>query len=79
MKILRLLRNLAALFILGAALLVSQSSAGRANIPKGCFFTTEASNCIVDSKGQCHQSKCQPGSPCSYTRCQDFCKKPCFI
>jgi hypothetical protein len=54
MKTLRLLRNIAALFIFGAALLVPRS--GRAD-----FGFHPPSNCT--------SSPCEPGKPCMYLYC----------
>jgi len=77
MKTLRLLRNLAALFILGAALVVSQAGVGLSHAVnnKACFnFNKVGKNCSFDfTTGECKESPCVKGQPCNNTGCVDFC------
>jgi hypothetical protein len=70
MKTLRLLRNLAALFILAAALLVPRSSAA-AGTGNTCLFSSSTIgwNCVLNSNGTCSGAKCTPGRPCSNSQC----------
>jgi hypothetical protein len=57
MKTLRLLRNIAALFIFGAALLVSPHGAARAN--------------IIGPWPGCRLTACKPGHACNNTGCYE--------
>jgi hypothetical protein len=71
MKTLRLLRNIAALSIFGAALVVPQPSAGHAAIHHGhghCVSTLYISNCIR-VEHSCVTQLCLSGSSCSHTAC----------
>jgi hypothetical protein len=77
MKTLRLFRNLAALFILGAAVLVTRPSVGSSKEPAGYWFcwsdgsTTNGYNCTFNSDGTCSQTKCKSGQPCNNYKCSD--------
>ncbi len=78
MKILRLLRNLAALFILGAALLALRPAPVAANNSKFCFLKLGYNGCTFDKNGNCSDTKCEPGQPCLDSGCVK-CKRPCFL
>lgn len=70
MKALRLLRNIAVLFILAMALLalrpvVSHADSGKVCFPKlgyNCTYTT-------NNGGNCQESPCQKGGNCADTGC----------
>ncbi len=68
MKTLRLLRNIAALFIL-VALLASRPSAASNN---SCVSKTGYSGCSSDKNGNCVDQKCTPGSFCANWGCGVF-------
>ncbi len=69
MKTLRVLRNIAVLFIFGAALVVPQPSAGHAATQHGhCVSTLYISNC-VRVEHSCVTQLCLSGSSCSHTAC----------
>lgn len=74
MKTLRLLRNIAAVFMFGTALLLSRPNAARASQQQACSSTSQAYNCTYDSNGNCRDSACLPGGPCSYQQCGGICK-----
>jgi len=59
MKTLRLARNIAALFILGVALLASQTGVGLSQAANGksCGYKPGHS-CYIDSNNQCRESGC---------------------
>jgi hypothetical protein len=68
MKTLRLLRNVAALFMFVTPLLISQPSNGTtltAHKPR-CVKTSNRTNCLIVS-GTCYTQPCYFG--CSYTAC----------
>ncbi len=78
MKTLRLLRNIAALFILVAALLgswpgVELLHAG--NTQFACLnFNKPGKNCSINNTtGGCTESECVKGQPCENTGCVKFC------
>ncbi len=76
MKKLRLLRNIAALFILLAALLVPRPGVGLSHADnKACFnFNKVGKNCSMDfTTGECKESPCVKGQPCNNTGCVNFC------
>jgi hypothetical protein len=78
MKTLRLLRNIAVLFILVMALLASRPAVqpSRAqNIGYSCYFdsSTVGYNCTFNANGTCDSSKCQPGQPCNNGICPKSC------
>lgn len=64
MKTLRLLRNIAALFIVTMALVP-----GSAKAVSYCFTTSGATNCTYNGGGNCQTNACTSGQPCSYTAC----------
>ncbi len=57
MKTLRLLRNIAALFILTVGLLASQPAAGPPHTTKSCGYK-KGHSCWIDASGQCRESGC---------------------
>ena len=71
MKTLRLLRNIAVLFLLVMGLLAVRPQLGHAG-NKYCFLKF-GYNCSVDSKGNCQESKCTGGycndSGCVLKKC----------
>lgn len=67
MKTLRLLRNLALLFILVMALPGLGLSRQERN--KGCTVFSPGSNCSSNPNGDCTTSKCKVGQPCSNSEC----------
>ena len=82
MKTLRLLRNIAALFILVAALLVYWPGVGslQASNGKSCLGTKVGFNCGYDSNGNCSETKCVPGQACANAGCVDFnCGRGCGL
>lgn len=64
MKTLRLLRNIAALFIVTMALVP-----GSTHAISYCFNTSSATNCTYNGGGNCQTNACKSGQPCSYTAC----------
>lgn len=72
MKTLRLLRNIAVLFILLMALLALRPGLGisRADSGKGCFFKL-GYNCTytTNNGGNCQDSPCQKGGSCTDSGC----------
>jgi len=75
MKTLRLLRNIAALFILLMALLASHPGGARADntLPFGCKPSKNATACsrqCYDGRCICSMRSCAAGSPCPYTECK---------
>ncbi|HKD52266.1 MAG TPA: hypothetical protein VKB90_15780, partial [Candidatus Acidoferrum sp.] len=74
MKTLRLLRNIAALFIFLMALLASQPKGARADTPVfGCKPSKNATACtrqVYDGRSSCRVFACAAGSPCPYTECK---------
>ncbi len=85
MKTLRLVRNIAVLFILAVSLLASRPSMGSTKDPKYiCLFdsSTIGYNCTFNSDGTCSSSKCKTGETCNNAKCVDDttfkCKKSCF-
>lgn len=80
MRALRIFRNLAALFIFAAAMLVARP--GLANTPKDTCVSdssTVGSNCVLNSDGTCNSSNCKAGQACNNSKCADFdyCQKHC--
>ena len=74
MRTLRLLRNIAALFILVAALLVSQPGVGLSHADNKACFNKVGKNCSFDfTTGECKDSPCVKGQPCNNTGCVKFC------
>lgn len=72
MKTLRLLRNIAALFILAMALLASRPGLRimYADNKTVCFYPGKTGfNCNFDSNGNCYETKCVAGQPCSNGGC----------
>ncbi len=74
MKALRLLRNIAALFIIAVALFGSQLGVGlaRAASQKNvCYYPGKTGfNCNFDySTGNCYETKCVAGQPCTDGSC----------
>lgn len=65
MKTLRLLRNIAALFILVAALLAPRPAAG----DTFCISKPGYGGCFADKNGNCTDVKCTPGSYCNNLGC----------
>jgi hypothetical protein len=69
MKTLRLLRNIAALFILVAALLLSRPGVEFAGT-RSCAFRLGFNGCIFSADGSCQDvGKCNPGQPCANFGC----------
>ncbi len=74
MKTLRLVRNIAVLFILAVSLLASRPSMGSTKDPKFiCLFdsSTIGYNCTFNSDGTCSSSKCKAGEACNNAKCVD--------
>ncbi len=71
MKILRLFRNIAALFIFGAALLSSLPMGATQPIKNTCYFDskTVGYNCTFNTDGTCSSSRCKSGQPCNNGVC----------
>lgn len=71
MKILRVVRNVAALFILVMGLLASQPGVGRVQASeRQCGYKPGASGCFFGFKnGSCHDSQCVKGAPCPNYGC----------
>lgn len=68
MKTLRIVRNIAALFILMIALLALRLGVGVAHAnPKACFFKV-GYNCSIDKNGNCSSQKCT-GASCNNAAC----------
>ncbi len=78
MKTLRLLRNIAALFILWAALLALRPSVAAADNSKFCFFKLGYNGCTFDKNGNCGDTKCEPGQSCADLGCVK-CHRGCFF
>ena len=72
MKNLRMVRNVAALFILAMALL-GATRPGTGTSQKACLGTKLGFNCSYDANGNCHTTKCRAGSGCSNSVCANFC------
>lgn len=74
MKTLRLLRNIAALFILVAPLLVSQPGVGLSTTHHYlCMANQSGKNCTLDlTTGECTESHCVPSQPCTNIGCTRF-------
>ncbi len=68
MKTLRLLRNIAAVFIFGATLLLLQPEAGLAN-SKVCTYKPGYNGCSFDKNGNCGDVKCVSPQACSNFGC----------
>ena len=68
MKTLRLLRNIAALFMLVAALLVPRPAAGTTY----CISKPGYSGCFSDKNGNCTDERCTSGSYCVNWGCGIF-------
>ena len=70
MKTLRLVRNIAVLFVLVMALLAFRPSDSRADNKTVCYYPGKTGfNCNFDSSGNCFETKCVPGQPCSNGGC----------
>ena len=70
MKTLRLLCNVAALFILGMALVVSQPGSGQAATAHGhCAHTDYETNCIRVGTHDCGTIPCFFANNCHYEEC----------
>lgn len=67
MKILRLLRNIAALFILIMAVLALRPGVGVAHA-KSCFLRP-GYNCTIDKNGNCTAQKCKDFNFCNNEGC----------
>ena len=77
MKTLRLLRNIAVLFIMVMALLGPRPMFGGpvGSGPKGNFCigsTVGPTNCVFGSNGKCKTVACTSPLSCSYLQCVDF-------
>jgi hypothetical protein len=71
MEILRLIRNIAVLFILVVALFASRPGVGVSHAgQKVCFFKI-GYNCSINSNGNCAESRCT-GLYCQDTGCTLF-------
>lgn len=64
MRTLRVVRNIAALFILAMALLSLRPGVGIAHAAGGnsCGYKKGHSFCSIDASGNCTESKCSPKS-----------------
>ena len=70
MKTLRLLRNIAVLFMLVMALLAGRPGASRADNKTVCYYPGKTGfNCNFDSSGNCFETKCIAGQPSSNGGC----------
>jgi hypothetical protein len=84
MKTLRMLRNIAVLFILAMGLFVFRPGVSRANNKIVCYYPGKIGfNCNFDSSGNCFETKCVAGQPCSNGSCgapppPPICKHKCF-
>jgi hypothetical protein len=77
MKTLRWLRNIAALFILVMGLLALRPSVSRADNKTFCVYPGKTGfNCNFDSSGNCFETKCVAGQPCSNGGCSNAPKPP---
>ena len=77
MKTLRLLRNIAVLFILLMALLASRPGVGVLHAAKpieGCVGAFKSGfNCSIDyATGKCTETKCASKGSCADNRCANF-------
>lgn len=85
MRTLRLLRNFAVLFIFVMALLAFRPSVSRADNKTVCYYPGKTGfNCNFDSSGNCFETKCVAGQPCSDGSCgaplpPTICKHRCFF
>lgn len=84
MKTLRIFRNIAVLFILAMALLAFHTGVSRASNKTVCYYAGKIGfNCNFDSTGNCYETKCVAGQPCSDGACAapapPPCKKNCFF
>ncbi len=71
MKTLRIVRNIAALFILMMASLALQPRGGVAHAAlKACLVKT-GFNCIIAANGGCTEQRCT-GAPCEDLGCRHF-------
>jgi hypothetical protein len=85
MKTLRLVRDIAALFILVMSLVAFRPGVSRANNKTVCFYPGKTGfNCNFDSSGNCFETKCVAGQPCTDGSCSvppsppPICKHKCF-
>lgn len=72
MKTLRLVRNIAVLFLLAMALLASKPTVSQASNPNKHICTIPGKtgfNCNFDSNGNCFETKCVAGQPCENASC----------
>ncbi len=73
MKTLRLLRNIAVLFILLMAYLASRPTVGYSGAKQGKFCVgafKSGFNCSIDyATGKCTETKCTPKTSCADNRC----------
>lgn len=70
MRSLRLVRNIAGLFILMIGLLAYHPSVSRASNKTVCYYPGKTGfDCNFDSSGNCFETKCVPGQPCSNGGC----------
>jgi hypothetical protein len=76
MNALRILRNIATLFILGAALLASRPTVGLPQIStaasKFCSLKVGFNCILTTTKDHCTESRCRTGQPCSDSGCRTF-------
>ena len=76
MNALRLLRTIATVFILGAAMLASRPIVGLPQIstpgPKICSLKVGFNCILTTTKDHCTESRCQTGQPCSDSGCRTF-------
>lgn len=76
MKTLRLVRNVAVLFILLMALLYSRQPLHAQSVGNSsCIFGsgTVGYNCTLNANGTCNSSKCEAGQPCNNGVCLQGC------
>ena len=79
MKTLRRARNIAALFIFGMAVLALQPgfSVVHASQKNVCYYPGKTGfNCNFDSNGNCYETKCVTGQPCTDGSCSQTPKPP---
>lgn len=70
MKPLRVLRNIAVLFLLLLVLFALQPGVGRVQAnSRGCGFKVGANGCFFTTNGTCQETKCVKGGPCADWGC----------
>jgi hypothetical protein len=71
MKVLRVVRNIAVLFIFGMALLFSRPGVQSLHAQNGawCMLKFGYNGCEFDANGNCSDTKCVAGQSCTDTGC----------